>query len=271
MKFCYIDESGTGNEPIAVMVGIIVDAYRMKPTKEGWDTRFNRLTGHFKLNIDELHAKDLFRNRKAWRSLDGKTKSGIVDDFIDWFGTRGHNIVYSSIMKDEYDSLSKKDVRLNEIGSLWRFLGTHLLLAVQKNMAKKKNNKGNTVFIFDNKETDKIRFTDLVLRAPTWTDSFYKKTKKEDRLNQIIDVPHFVDSKHVGLIQLADLFAYIIRRHLEIAEGLIPEKFEGEGERMKIWFDKLQALTISKSAMYPKQNLCDTAKLIIALAPNTIK
>jgi len=29
MKFCYLDESGIGDEPYAVMVGIIVDAQRM--------------------------------------------------------------------------------------------------------------------------------------------------------------------------------------------------------------------------------------------------
>ena len=36
MKFCYCDESGTGDEPIAVMVGIVVDAQRMHLTKADW-------------------------------------------------------------------------------------------------------------------------------------------------------------------------------------------------------------------------------------------
>ncbi|MBO6533290.1 MAG: DUF3800 domain-containing protein [Muricauda sp.] len=271
MKFCYIDESGTGNEPVAVMVGILVDAYRMKPTKAGWEERFNYLTNGLGLNIEELHAKDLFQNRKAWRILEGETKSEIVDEFINWFSTRGHSIVYSTVIKDEYQKLSENDLRLQEIGTLWRFLGTHLLLSVQKSMSSKKNNKGNTVFIFDNKETDKTHFTDLVLSAPEWTDSYYNKRRKEERFSQIIDVPHFVDSKNVGLIQLADLFAYIFRRHYEIAGGFIPEKFAGEGERMKKWHSTLMGLTIPKSAIYPKQKLCDTARLIIGLAPDCAK
>lgn len=33
MKLCYCDESGTGNEPVAVMVGIVVDTKRMHLTK----------------------------------------------------------------------------------------------------------------------------------------------------------------------------------------------------------------------------------------------
>ncbi|MEE4260151.1 MAG: DUF3800 domain-containing protein [Bacteroidales bacterium] len=271
MKFCYIDESGTGNEPIAVMVGIIVDAYRMKPTKEGWDERFDQLTNYFNLNIEELHSKDLFQNRKAWRILSGDTKSAIVDDFVDWFITRGHAIVYSSVLKDKYQSMLQDDQRLQEVGSLWRFLGTHLLLSVQRNMKKMKNNKGNTVFIFDNKDSDKTHFTDLILSAPEWTDTFYARKRREDRFDQIIDVPHFVDSKHVGLIQLADLFAFIIRRYLEIEEEIIPERFNGEGERMKGWFNKIKSCSISTSSIYPKQKLCDTAKLIRDLAPESIK
>ena len=40
MKFCYLDETGTGSEPIAIIIGILVDAYRMKPTKKDWDEKF---------------------------------------------------------------------------------------------------------------------------------------------------------------------------------------------------------------------------------------
>jgi len=36
MKFCYIDESGTGDEPYAVMIGVIVDSSRMHVTKKDW-------------------------------------------------------------------------------------------------------------------------------------------------------------------------------------------------------------------------------------------
>jgi|GEM_PF-2882739 hypothetical protein len=34
MKFCYFDESGMGEEPYLVIVGIIVDATRMHITKD---------------------------------------------------------------------------------------------------------------------------------------------------------------------------------------------------------------------------------------------
>jgi hypothetical protein len=36
MKFCYLDESGTGEELFAVMAGIVVDAYRSRITRKDW-------------------------------------------------------------------------------------------------------------------------------------------------------------------------------------------------------------------------------------------
>ena len=36
MKFCYADESGHGSE-ITVIVGIVVDAQRMRRTKTDWE------------------------------------------------------------------------------------------------------------------------------------------------------------------------------------------------------------------------------------------
>ena len=33
MKFCYLDETGNGTELFALIIGILVDAYRIKPTK----------------------------------------------------------------------------------------------------------------------------------------------------------------------------------------------------------------------------------------------
>ncbi len=36
MKLCYCDEIGTGKEPYAVLLGVVVNATRMHVTKDGW-------------------------------------------------------------------------------------------------------------------------------------------------------------------------------------------------------------------------------------------
>ncbi len=43
VKFCYCDESGTGDEPLAMMVGVIVDAQRMHCTKHDWESLLSSL------------------------------------------------------------------------------------------------------------------------------------------------------------------------------------------------------------------------------------
>ena len=61
MKFCYIDESGTGNEPFAVMVGIIVDAQRMHVTKSDWADLLNILSNIVNREVNEIHTRDFTR------------------------------------------------------------------------------------------------------------------------------------------------------------------------------------------------------------------
>jgi len=57
MKLCYCDESGTGNEPIAVMVGVLVDAHRMHITKQEWCALLDYLSELAGVEIKELQAR----------------------------------------------------------------------------------------------------------------------------------------------------------------------------------------------------------------------
>jgi hypothetical protein len=60
MKFCYFDESGTGEEPFSVMVGVIVDSQRMRLTKEHWDSLLQSLSAKIGKDISELHTSIKF-------------------------------------------------------------------------------------------------------------------------------------------------------------------------------------------------------------------
>lgn len=85
--------------------------------------------------------------------------------------------------------------------------------------------------VFDAHEKDQKGYSELLLNPPEWTDTYYSRGKKQNRLDQIIDVPHFVDSAHVGMIQLADCISYFLRRHIEIVEAVVPPRYEGGGMR----------------------------------------
>ena len=59
MKFVYLDESGTGGEPIGVMGGVIVDAKRMRPTKNDWQELLEYLSTELVgEEISEIHTHE---------------------------------------------------------------------------------------------------------------------------------------------------------------------------------------------------------------------
>lgn len=125
-------------------------------------------------------------------------------------------------------------------------MGFHLMLAVQKALQGKHGTKGNTVFIFDNENREEKKFANLIASPPAWSDAYYKKGKKQRRLDQIVDVPYFGDSKEVSLIQLADFLAYFLRRYIEIREEAVPLRYAGEDE--KTWTDAIKKRLISLSS-----------------------
>lgn len=64
MKFCYCDESGMGEEPIATMVGVVVDADRMHLTKSEWARLLRYLSRETGRTVTELHMRDLYQGRR---------------------------------------------------------------------------------------------------------------------------------------------------------------------------------------------------------------
>jgi hypothetical protein len=57
MKFCYLDESGTGQEPIAVMAGVVTDDTRMRVTKHHWSNLLQNLSEIICRTIQEIHTR----------------------------------------------------------------------------------------------------------------------------------------------------------------------------------------------------------------------
>jgi len=52
------------------MAGIIVNAYRMAPTKADWNSllQLSEIVGR---EISEIHTKDFYPGNSPWRGLDG--------------------------------------------------------------------------------------------------------------------------------------------------------------------------------------------------------
>lgn len=271
MKFAYIDESGTGDEPFAVMAGIIVDAQRMRPTKEEWASLLGVLSEIVEREVKEFHTRDFYAGNSPWRGLEGKQRAEIITAIFNWFQDRRHHIIFSAIDKQQLNDNYNEHPFTESLGSLWKILASHFALSVQRAYQGQKSNKGNTVLIFDTHDKDEKEYAKLILNPPEWTDTYYEKSNKQRQLDQIIDVPHFVDSEHVGMIQLADCVSFFLRRNFELVHGNNAQRYDGETEIVSSWVESILERCVSMPSMYPKRGRCEAAEYFYQLAPESVK
>jgi Protein of unknown function (DUF3800) len=270
MKFCYLDESGTGAEPYAVMAGVVVDSLRMQVTRADWRSLLQILSEVTRKNVKEFHSRDFYSGRGLWRDMDGNDRSAVISEIFAWLKARKHKIVFCAVDKTKYRASAETDQRLRDIGSLWCVLGVHEILSIQK-AHQKEGAKGYTVIIFDEELNEKDRITDLVINPPGWTDTYYSKTKSEVQLHKIVDVPYFGDSKKVHLLQVADLVAYILRRYAELIDGCMPERYAGEKVKVAAWVEQITKLSHPSATRYMKSGRCQCAELFFSYAPPSIR
>src|SRR2546425_7199993 len=123
VNLCYCDESGTGEEPIATMVGIVVDAARMHLTKRHWEELLGELSELAKCQVRELHTHKFYSGKGLWDEIDGDTRAAIITAIIAWLAERKHEIVYASVVKKSYFSAFAEKAIPDELNTLWRFIG----------------------------------------------------------------------------------------------------------------------------------------------------
>ena len=270
MKFCYLDESGTGDEPIAVMAGIIADASRMRITKQQWSGLLQELSKIVGRDISEIHTRDFYSGNSPWRDLNGNQRSGIISAIFDALEERKHHIVYTAVNKEKFFQEFPNDERYKDISTLWRFMALHITLSLQKRYQSESRNKGNTILVFDNEERERVRFTDLILNCPDWTDTYYSRKHKQAKLDQIVDVPHFVDSRDVGLIQAADFLCFFLRKHLELQHGLVEPAYKDEKDKVANWVKIALNRSIPKSNIFLSKGRCEASDLFYRFAPEAM-
>jgi hypothetical protein len=271
VKLCYCDESGTGNEPIAVMTGIVVDASRMHLTKEHWADLLKFLseeTGH---QIVELHTRNFYSGNDVFRGMGGPVRAKLITHVFEWLAHRKHHVVYAAVLKSEYHQAYSSGRIPDELNTIWRFLGFHLVLSMQKYCQQQAGVKGHTIFIFDNEERERMRFTDIIKRPPDWSDRYYDRKRKQEQLDQIVDVPYFGDSTEVSLIQLADFTSFFIRRYAEIKEGLSQPRYHDEENKINEWVCKFMERSIGSNHIYPQRGREMAHNYFYDIAPRCIR
>ena len=185
--------------------------------------------------------------------------------------------MFSAVDKNKFRGSFSDESVASEVATLWRFLALHIALSLQKSFQgaprgknRTVNQKGNFVLIFDNEEREEKHFTDLLLDAPEWTDTYYNRLPKQDKLSQIVDVPHFVDSKDVGLIQLADFICFFLRKHIELQMGYVEPKYDDEKIKVSEWAKTIFGQSIPKNNCYLSRGRCECAEFFYKYAPDII-
>jgi len=275
MKFCYADESGhdDGLSTVFVMAGVIVDAQRMRPTKEDWDGLLKALSNAIGRPVPELKTNNFYRGDGIWKGLTGAQRTSVIDQVIAWLTARKHKLTFAAIDKRKLDALTTDG--WGPVGNPadwnpWKLGAIHLMLGLQKMHQGHEKNKGNTLVIMDREVREEAWLAGMVFDPPAWTETFYDRQKKQEPLNQVIDVPYFADSRHVGLLQAADFCAFFLRQYAELAAGHRASKYTGELAKLENWIRQLMPICLPASARWPSRDICDCGKFFRTLAPDAL-
>jgi hypothetical protein len=107
-------------------------------------------------------------------------------------------------------------------------------------------------------------------QPPEWTDDYYDKQKRQSRLDQIVDTTFSIKSQHAGLVQVADLFAFILRRYAEMTDFGQPEEWVGEQALIKGCAATLAERLLPRSWRWPSRQVSGSSKWFNSVAPTSL-
>ncbi len=248
MKICYIDESGhcgekyDSNQPVEVLCGTITDLYRLFKTQRQHYEILQILTD-IGLTISELKASEVYRGRKSWNGIDHQLRDHIINLILQWSVDRSCKFIVCPIDTNKFFSQKKSGCTFCSFFKYpWEAGAMNIVLAIQRNNKSIKNNKGKTIVIFDELKDHDQRFLSFFENDLAFTDGYtgYKPKPRSriqpQRLDQIIDIPHFSKSHLSVLIQVADFAAYIVNRYLLLTCYGLSETYKGEQNKIETWY-----------------------------------
>ncbi len=100
-------------------------------------------------------------------------------------------------------------------------------------------NKGHTVLVFDENKVKTDKLNEVLFAPPSWTELYYDRAEKQEPLDQIIDSAFFTKSHHAGLVQVADLFAFVLRRYAELTDYAVKPEYKDDATDIQDLVDRL--------------------------------
>jgi uncharacterized protein DUF3800 len=270
VKICYVDDSGNNSQdPCLVMVGILVDAYRSNRTREDFAGIFDEIQALFEENLRELKGAKMIFGRDRWRKVDPEVRRRIAGYLCRWIGDRKHHIALTAIDRQKLKNDATAEVP-EKCHDEWLAGGLHIALQIQKAYQVKAKNKGNTILIFDENKVKADALSELLWQPPNWTDDYYDRRPNQGPLDQIVDTTFMIKSHHAGLVQVADLFAFIFRRYAEMKDFGKPEEWKGERALIEGYTATLVNRLLPRSCRWPVRPTGKSTLWLSAMAPKSL-
>lgn len=256
MKICYVDESGIAAEPVLVMAGVISDMHKLPKTLREWQPRLKGLLD--RIGRPELKGSEFCAGRgRIARLMGGDDRVAWLNETLEWMDERKLKLAVGSVDKG-VDAERPAGLRDD-----WMVCGIHIALQLQAVHGRLKKNKGTTLLVTDEAKRSS-ELAELLLDPPAWSDAYYGRGKTDDPLKELVHTPFIVDSSHNGMIQLADLVAFLFRRHVELSRG--DEEYAGERDRIAGWVASLSNMLLPAAARHRKRGADDASRTFTALA-----
>ena len=139
----------------------------------------------------------------------------------------------------------------------WLAGASHIALQLQRAHQAKAGNKGGTVLLLDDNKRGLSDIADLVNDPPAWTDDYYDRQKKAPALDRLVDTPSRSSPTTLGDVQVADIFAAIFRRHSELADYALKEKYACEQAHVAEWVEQLAPRLLGKAHRWAARTSSD--------------
>lgn len=267
MKVCYVDESGYQHQdPCLVMVGIVVDTMRLNRTREEFADVFDEVQKLFKENLRELKGSKMIFGRDRWRNVDPAERKRIAAFFCNWLVSRKHHIAIAAVDRLRLNRL-ESSAFTNISRDPWLIGSLHIALQLQKHHQRKGKNKGQTFLFVDENKKAADDIAELLFTPPDWTDAYYDRNKKQAQLDQLIDSAFAVKSHHAGLVQVADLFALILRRYVELNDYGSAQQWDGERALIDGFAKILATRMLPQTSRWPNRPKSACARWYNEIAP----
>ncbi|MBN8684406.1 MAG: DUF3800 domain-containing protein [Chitinophagales bacterium] len=263
MYACYIDESGHCGEklnpqqPVEVLFGVVTDVTKLFKTNREHNGMLKILEDE-NIPITEVKSANIYRGRGDWQGVKPERRVEFIDQVLSWAVARTCKFIVCPIDSSKFFDRKAKGCRYaNLLKYPYEAGAVNVVLALQRDKAGKKNNKGKTLVVFDEQGGHDKNLSAIFDLDLSFSDGYTgyrcppRAKNKPPRLEEVIDIPFFSKSHISPLIQVADLGAFVVNRYLLLTVYGKPESYQNELEVITKWYTILGQNAINHTNINP--------------------